>query len=260
MLNIFEDDAFSVAALTDSINLQPYVPQRIGEMGLFEEKNPRAPVVFLERKGDLISLIPTKPRGSGETTKRATSRRDIRPIAIPYVPYDDDVLASEVSGVRAFGTEEDLETVAQVVDEKMAGMRQDHEVTHEYMRLGAIKGVILDADEAQTPLLDLFDAFNITQHEVTLDLSLDDSALVKQEVIDIIRYMEDVLGAGSYDHIHAFVGNAAYDRMTTYPEVADAKAEGSNYEWLLKTQGQGTKGRGTSQFAAFDVVGVNYRG
>lgn len=42
-IEIFEDDAFSVPALTAAINEQPFVPGRLAELGLFEEEAPAWP-------------------------------------------------------------------------------------------------------------------------------------------------------------------------------------------------------------------------
>ena len=38
ILDIFNGDAFSVASLTKSINTQDHKPQRLGELGLFDEE------------------------------------------------------------------------------------------------------------------------------------------------------------------------------------------------------------------------------
>ena len=37
-LDIFSSSAFSMVALTDAINKMPYVPGRIGQLGLFREQ------------------------------------------------------------------------------------------------------------------------------------------------------------------------------------------------------------------------------
>ena len=37
-LDIFSSSAFSMVSLTDAINKMPYVPGRIGQLGLFREQ------------------------------------------------------------------------------------------------------------------------------------------------------------------------------------------------------------------------------
>lgn len=258
MLDIFNQDPFTMASLTEAINITPYIPSRIGKMGLFAEKNPTAHTVFLERKGTTISLLTTKPRGSGEVTKKAADSRDVLPIMIPHVPHGDDLLASDLSGLRAFDTETQVVTLSEMLNEKLSGMRQNHEVTHEYFRLGAIKGRIMDGD-GTTTLLDLFAAFDLTQGDHYFDLT-GSGAGIKQECIDVIRAIEESLGGSTYDHIHAFVGNDFFDQLSTNAEVkADHAALAGNL-WAIMTQGQGTQGRGTSQITFGDITFENYRG
>lgn len=260
MLDIFNADPFTSHSLTDAINVLPYTPQRIGAMGLFTTKNPTTHVVFLERKGNIISLIPTKPRGSGETTKHPRARRDLVPLVLPHVPYTDDLLAAELSGLREFDTETQIVTASSMLNEILESMRQDHEATHEYFRIGAIKGIVLDADPTQAVLLNLFTAFGITQQTFAFNLAAATGAQIKQKCIDIIRYIEGVLGGATYDHIHAFCGNTFFDLLTTNADVAEAYSWQQSPNWKIVTQGQGTTGRGTSTVTFGDITFENYRG
>jgi hypothetical protein len=259
MINIFEDDAFSSHSLTESINIVPYVPRRIGQMGLFTVKNPNTNVVFIERKGDSLAILETKPRGSGETTKRPATRRDMIPIMIPHVPLDDAVLASDFSGSRAFNEEQALESAITVTTEKLTGCRVLHEVTHEYHRIGAIKGILTDGDAAASELLNLFDAFSITQEEFYFDLE-GSGEQIKITCMEIISYIEDVLGGQVYDHIHAMVGNTFFQQLVNNEQVAHAYSEQQGYKWQIEQQGSGTMGRGTNQVTFGDITFENYRG
>ena len=259
MLDIFNNDAFSVNSLTEAINIVPFVPKRIGAMGLFETKNPRTTIAYIERRGDIVSLLPTKTRGAGETTKRPARSRDLIPIAIPHVPYDDAVLAADVSGIREFDTENQLRMVSGEVTSRLADMRQDHEVTHEYFRIGAIKGVVKDSDADLSTLVDLFDALNIAQHEVYFDLESDGTG-IKAVCMDIIQWVEDVLGGATYDHVHGFVGNDFFQALIQNEEVKEAYTWQADPRWKIEQQGSGTPGRGTNTVTFGDVTFENYRG
>lgn len=259
MLDIFNDDAFSLRSLTEAINVLPYVPKRIGSMGLFKEVKQRTTTAYIERKGNIVSLLPTKPRGSGQTTKRKAGRRDLIPIAIPYIPHDDDILAEDVSGIREFNTEEQMEVASAMMNDHLSEMRANHEVTHEYMRLGAVKGVILDSDEDQTELVDLFDAFDLTQHEVYFDLEGDGTG-IKAVCMDIIQWVEDVLGGTTYSYVHAFVGNTFFQQLVANEEVKESYMWQADQRWKIDQQGSGTQGRGSNQVTFGDITFENYRG
>lgn len=259
MLDIFNDDAFSTASLTETINTVPYTPKRIGQMGLFDTKPEKVPVAYLERKGNIISLLPTKPRGSGETTKRPAERRDLIPISIPYIPFDDAVLPSAFSGIREYGTEDQLEMATGVVAERLQQMRQSHEVTHEFHRIGAIKGIIVDADQGLTELVNLFNAFNFTQEEFYFDLESNGES-IKAVCLDIIEYIEDILAGETYDHIHAFVGKTFFKNLVMNEEIKAVYNEQTNFRWASEQQGTGTMGRGSNQVTWGDITFECYRG
>ena len=55
-LDIFKDDAFSMQSLTKAINEQPYVPGRIGALGLFSEEGVNTTSVSVEKLGETLSL------------------------------------------------------------------------------------------------------------------------------------------------------------------------------------------------------------
>ena len=259
MLDIFNDDAFSNTSLTQAINLLPYIPRRIGSMGLFSVKNPRTHTVYIERKGTILSILESKPRGSGETTKRAANRRDILPVMLPYIPEDDVVLAADVQGIREFGTEDQMQMVSSVLNDKLTGLRNDHELTHEWHRIGAIKGVVLDGDAAGSELLNLFDVFNLTQEEYAFDLEGDGSG-IKAMCLDIIAYIEDRLQGTSYDHVHAMVGNTFFQNLVNNDEVKETYNEQTGFKWGAEQQGTGTQGRGSNQVTFGDITFENYRG
>ena len=159
-IDIFNDDAFSMTSLTDSIAVAPYKPKMLGSLGLFQPKPQRTTTAWIEKVGSRLHILQTAPRGAVENV-RSSDKRKAYPFRIPHVPQFQTVLADDIQNVRATGSETELKAMASHVNEQLIGMRNDHEVTHEYHRIGALKGLILDADGST--IYDLFDEFNLTQ-------------------------------------------------------------------------------------------------
>lgn len=264
MLDILSNDAFSTANLTAAINLLPYQPRRLGQMGLFEVKNPRQHTVLIERKDGRVSVIESKPRSSGETNKNPSSRRDLVPIMIPYIPLDDVVSAESIQGVREMGSEDALETVTGAVNEKMTSLRGRHEMTHEWHRIGAIKGKILDGDAANSELLDLFEVFNVDQQEIGFDLADANTTGTKAACAEVIGLIEEALGGMVYDHIHAMVGNDFFQTLVNHASVAGAYTAVNHPQnsFLVDQQSAyGTEKRGAANGIWFGgIFFENYRG
>lgn len=220
MMDYFKSDVFGLTSLTQSINKLPYKPSRIGQMGLFARKGVSTTTVVIEEKDGLLSLIPTQTRGSQQATVAKNPKRKVRSFSVPHIPYDDVLLAASLQDVRKFGSTDQLEAMVQVVNDKLAQMRQDHEVTLEYHRIGAIQGLIKDAD-GSTPIYNLFSEFGCSRSEINFDL-LDQTTDVRQKCLAVARTIEGALGAAAYDGIHCFCGPDFFNALTGHEYVRDA--------------------------------------
>lgn len=216
----FNSDAFSLQSLTAAILKAPYKPGRIGELRLFGEKGITTTTVVVEEKNGKLSLIQTSPRGGPAPNPLGRSGRTARSFLAPHLTRDSAVYADEVQNVRAFGSENDVELVQNIVNERLATLRQMQEVTLEYHRIGAIKGTILDADGATT-LFNLFTEFGVVQQ--TLDWALDVTTTnVRGKCIETARMIESELGAAVYTGLRALCSSTFFDALVDHDTVKEA--------------------------------------
>lgn len=129
------------------------------------------------------------------------------------------VLPEEVQGIRAFGSETEMESVAGVMARHLETMRNKHAITLEHLRMGALKGVILDADGSV--IYDLYEEFDITPATVSLDLGNANSN-VKKKCADVLRHLEDNLKGEFMTGIRVLCSPEFYDALTDHPKVKDA--------------------------------------
>jgi hypothetical protein len=253
-LDIFSNSAFSLTSLTDAINKVPFVPGRLGQLGIFDESGVSTTSVMIEEREGSLSLIETSPRGA-PAPQNLHNKRKARSLVVPHIALEDTVLADEVQNVRAFGTENALEGVQNVVNLRLAEMARKHDATLEHLRIGAIKGQVLDADGTSV-LYDLFGEFGVTAH-TEFDFDLDNASptdgVLKKKCHDIRRKIEDELGAQPYDHIHAFCGAAFFDDLITHKEIKTAYDR--YLDGLFLRQGQA---RGSFEYAG--IIFEEYRG
>ena len=170
MLDIFHEDAFGVIPLTDAINKPVYQPGRLGQMGIFMETSVTTVDIAIEEKEGILILVPPTPRGGPGTTLPKPGRA-LRVLRAPHFEINDAVMAEEVQGVRAWGSENDVQMVMDKVAERIVIHRGSHEATMEYARVGAVGGIITYADGSK---LDLFKEFDVTQEPV-VDFDLDNA-------------------------------------------------------------------------------------
>jgi hypothetical protein len=218
MNNPFDNPSFSMSALTAAINILPNNYGLMESMGLFPTKPVRFRSVVVEEKNGILTLLPTMPVGSpGTVGKRG--KRKLRSFAIPHIPHDDVVLPEEVQGIRAFGSETEVQTVASVMAEHLQTMRNKHSITLEHLRIGALKGIILDADGSE--LYNLFDLFEITPKVVNFQLT-NAATDVKKKCLDLKRYLEKNLKGERMNGVHCLVSEEFFDALTSHDNVKAA--------------------------------------
>ncbi len=218
VLDVFNTDPFNVVSLTEAINLLPFKPQRIGQMGLFSREGITTTTVLIEELKGQLTLLPTVPRG-GPPSYAGRSKRTMRALSIPHIPHNDMILADDVQGVRAFGSENATQSITAVVNNRLQNMRQNHELTLEFHRIGAIKGVLVDADG--TTIYNLFEEFEVTPNKVDFVLGTTTTDQLAK-CLDVIEAVEDALGSGTYDHIHAFCGSTWFRSFISHTLVKAA--------------------------------------
>ncbi len=249
-LDIFQQRAFRMQEMTDSINRMPYVPGRIGQMGLFVQRGITTTSIQVDERQGVIVLIPARSRGGTTSAQKPRSKR-LRTLPTFHLPLDDLVMAEDVQDTRAWGSDSALESAQTVVNEKLAELNSSHEATHEYHRMGAIRGIIMDAD-GSTELINLFTEFGITQ--TTVDIALGTSTTkVRTKCTEIVRAVTNALGAAPFSSVHAFCGDEFFDALIDHDDV---KAAYANSQRNI----QMSSGVAYQQFFFGGVTWENYRG
>ena len=248
-LDIFNDDAFSLTSLTATLNEMDHKPGRLGELGLFEESGINTTTAVVESVNGILRLLPTAERGA-PATQAVGEKRKVRSFVIPHIPHDSTILASEVQNVRQFGSEDALQGVQTVVNGRLMQMNGNHEVTLEHLRMGALKGVIYDADGSSV-LYNLFTEFGVTQqtHNFVLGTASTD---VRDLTVKARRKVEKALGAQPYTGLRAVCGADFYDAYTGHATVKDAYQRYMDGEMLRRDLKSG--------FRFADVEWEEYRG
>lgn len=218
-LDVFNQDGFSLHALTASFVKMPYKPGRLGELGLFDESGVPTNSVDVESVDGQLSVIQSSPLGSPAPDPVVNNLRSLRAFRIPHFERDAFVYAHEVQGIRAFGQENVLETVQAVVAQKLALLLQAHEVTLEFHRMNALKGIL--ADPNGTTLYNLFTEFGVVQQ--TQDFQFSSATLdVRNICVAAQRKSEDELGGLPVSGYRAFCSSGFFDALVGHSQVKES--------------------------------------
>jgi hypothetical protein len=259
-MDIFNDDAFSLVSMVAAVNDIDNIPGRAGELAFagVAEGVPTT-TVMIERKGEELSIIPTSPRG-GPAPQEKDDKAELFPMTIPQVKMESTIGASQVQGVREFGSTNVLKSVQSVVNGRMTKITRKMDLTLENFRLGALKGIIRDADGSVLRNLYTdfgvsvpadFD-FNLTDY--SSDTAFEDAVRIKCH--QVTRYMKRnaKMTIPASARIWSFVGDNFMDKLVENPSV---KAVGNGWQRAEQLLGE-NYANGVFYFAG--VFFENYSG
>lgn len=226
-MDVFKTDAYSMTELSAAVQELSFVPSFLGDLGIFDEVPLLSRNVIVEKRGQSLALIPASADGSPpkqESVDLASVRnfRSVR-LADAFTMY-----ASEIAGFRDFGSSSSFKQVQKEYMTRMSKVRANMDLTHEFHRIGALQGVLLDADGA-TVIYDWFSEFGIAQ-AANIDFALQTTTTdVRAKCHQVVRQMR-VAGKGSITpqtRVAAVCGDSFYDRLINHDAV---KATYNNWQ------------------------------
>jgi hypothetical protein len=216
MIDPFAADGFTLISMTRAIRKLPNRYGRLAELGLFRSVGLTTRTVEIEEKNGVLTLVPTMPWGS-PGTQNISGKRKLRSFAIPHTPMEDQILAASVQGVRAFDTEDSTTPVTTRVMEKLQEIKDKIDQTMEWRQMGALKGIILDADGSSV-LYNLYTEFSISQK--TVDFDLDTATTdVRAKCMEVVRHIEDNLFGERMTGVRALCSPEFFDALTGHANV-----------------------------------------
>ncbi|MFO2466224.1 major capsid protein [Pseudomonas sp. 15FMM2] len=246
---IFEDDVFSVSSLTAAINDQEFLPGRISSLGLFREEGISTLTVQIEKDGETLALVPAGERGTSGLVV-AGSRRHMIPFNTVHLPERFTIKADEIQGIRAFGTRSELQAVQDVVNKRLAKARRQLDATHEFHRMGALNGQVLDAD-GKTILLDIYKTFGVDRQRLKMGLNSPETEL-RVKCGEALDMQEDALGSITSTGSRAFCGKNFWNKLIVHRSVKET--------FINSLQAAELRGDARESFEFGGIVWERYRG
>lgn len=208
--------------LTTAINLVPNRYNRLGQLGIFRPEGVFQDTVVMDRTQEATHLLgDTKGQGNKQLSSQDW-KREVFSLVIPEFSYSDYITPQDVRGIRAVGTADQEEALAEIQERKLSKLRRLHEATHEYMRWTALKGITTTPNG--TVYANMFSAFGVTPKTVNFDFTSANTEGFLPQCREILRHMEDNLQDGSQwvGMAHIFVGSEFFDALTVHPTTFEA--------------------------------------
>lgn len=181
----FTNREFSVDELTHVMNIVPNNYGLVTQLGIFPPPLPLSTTyVGLEIQNWTLNLLPATERGS-PGTRGSVGKRERKLFEIPQITHLDAVTVADVQNLRAFGSYAP-KMLEDTIREKLVTMVNKHALTHEWYRVNALQGKLLDSDGSV--MYNWFTEFGITQAVAAFQ-----SANIPAKLRTIKRHIEDNL-------------------------------------------------------------------
>ncbi|MBB4287672.1 major capsid protein [Roseospira goensis] len=262
--NVFTGDAFSALTLTSKVNNVPYSPQLLGAMGLYTVDGVRTTDIAVGERNGSLEVVKTSERGA-PPEQMEKAKQIIRKATVSHIAVEGYVNADEVQDAMQEAQltgQSELQTAEGLIQDVLNGpfgLRARVELTHEYHRLGGIKGVVLDADGSE--LYNWYDFFGINAlaaHNTNFGGLAADGGVFEVECTKLKRDMLRELEGLPVTMMRpvALCGDNYYDQIYSNKEVKAARKN--------RDAGRDSDVFGENMaFSAIDYGGItwaNYRG
>ena len=218
MINPFDAGGYTLAEMTQAINILPNIYTRLGQMGLFRFEGVTQRSVIVEQAEGVLNLLPTVPLG-GPATVANRDARSMRSFTVPWIPHDDAITPQDIQGVRGFGVADAADPLATVMERKLTRMRVKHAQTREYMEVNALRGVVKDG--AGVTLYNYFTEFGLAQ--LSVDFLLGTATTnVQAKCREVLRKVETELKGETMTGVLALVASEFFDKLIGHAKVEDA--------------------------------------
>ncbi|MEO1187550.1 MAG: major capsid protein [Pseudomonadota bacterium] len=248
---------YTALGLTAAINQIPNVYGLLGDMNVSPGRGLASTTVRVDIQGSEVTVLPAVARGGPSTLHQRVSDKAVL-IEIPHFPYMDTITPADIQDFeRVQNGQLASVTVEDELNRRLTETRAPHDQTLEYMRVGALKGLVTDG--AGNTLLDMYSAFDITQ--VSFDLDLDNAnADVIGICSSIYNHITDNLLGESFTEVQIPCSTSAFNRLISHPKVEKYwlnQEQATSLANMVRTESAGTRGR---RFAFQNLVFIEYHG
>ena len=246
--NPFDAGGYSLAEMTEAINILPNLYTRLGQMGLFEFEGVTQRAVIIEQYEGVLNLLPSVP-WSSPATVGSREGRSMRSFALPHIPHDDAITVADLQGQPALGSDQP-DQLSVVMNRKLTLMRRKHAATREYMEVNALRGIVKDG--AGVTLYNYFTEFGLAQ--ISVDFVLGTAGTdVQTKCRDVTGQMEDELQGETMTYAHVLASKEFMDKLLAHAKVKEA------YQFYMAGQ-QPLRENVTRRFNFMGLIFEEYRG
>lgn len=254
VLNIFDQDPFSVVELNEKVVKKvDYKPELLGTLGIFEPIYSRSRTIVIANQDGKLTLIPTSETGA-PPEELIPEKSKLRPFLTGRLAKGSAITAESLQGILTLPFKDQVKEVQKEVADRTARIKDDMELTWEHMRLGAVLGIVYDADGVSV-INDWYEQWGITA-PAEIDFALSNAATkLRKKFRDLKRQMQKAAKGvwTSRTKVYGLAGDEFFDAVVGHPEYEKTRLNNNRTKELEDIEGY-------SSIEFEGVTLINYRG
>jgi hypothetical protein len=207
---------YTALDLTTQVNRIPNTYGLLQAMGMFSSEGTGSIFVEVRVEDGVLRVLSAQERGGpGVEGKREKGKSLI--FKVPHFPQFDLITPADLQNMlTVVARSRQAITFDDELAKRLEQLRTNHAITLEFVRLGALKGVITDGDG--TELYNLFDEFDITKKVVDFELGTAGTDVMAkcEEVNDHV--VANLKGEVS-DGVEVMVSGAFFSKLINHAKV-----------------------------------------
>jgi hypothetical protein len=209
---------YTSVQLTEKVNRVPNLYGLINTLNIFPSVGSISTLVRIQRENGVLAVLPAKERGAPASVGER-KRGDTLFFEIPHFPHIDKIGPDDIQGVLTQVAAADQPTTFDLELAKLLiAIRNKHAITREWLRMSALKGLLLDGDGAT--VYDLFAEFGVTKKTVHFDLD-DDDTDIEAKCNELIQHIQTNLLGEVASGVRAIVSTRFFDKFTSHKRVRE---------------------------------------
>ena len=210
------DYLYTSTDLTQEVNRLPNEFGLINALGLFPIETIGSRFVRVDYRNGQIHVLSAEEPGSPGAVGGGEEEGGVI-LQIPHFPHLEKIAVGDVDGLlQVFNGQVDQRSVDRETARKLDIIRRNHSITLEYIRLGALNGLIKDG-KGKT-LYNLYTVFGITKKEVDFVLGTAGTD-VRAKCEEVVDHTMTKLQGETTSGVEAVVDSLFFNKLITHANV-----------------------------------------
>ncbi len=243
---------FGVQDWTEELAMIPNIRTPLSDLGIFRTEPVSQTTVTFEQTFGTLGLIGDTVRG-GNVLANKDETRKLHTYQIPYHKVIDYITQADVQGVRAYGSADQAETEAAVMERKMTRLKRSALMTEEYAKFYALTQGSVWTPNGTIANSNFYTDFGVTRKQIAFDLSNAATNVVEKVEEAIAHIQDNALSGDVYSGVVALCSTEFFSALISQAGVKEA------YKFYTSTQ-EPLRNGNWSQFRHGDILLLRYNG